>query len=165
MSPMGLTESLERFRELHRGAKAGTLGPQDLAAYHALRDELARLLLSAHRIALQPEQRHRRSLREARALSVELEFCDGTVRATTLLLSSGGFSAQLVSAPQLGEEVKVSLRFPDGQSLRADARVVAVKEDLGYASTSFEFVGLGASEVERLEMSIFDALLEQLEAG
>jgi PilZ domain len=163
MSHARLTESLEEFRGLHRGAKAGTLGTADLATYHAIRDELARLLLSAQHIGLLAGQRPRRSLREARSLLVELEFCDGTERAMTLQLSSGGFAALLASAPQVGEEVKVSLCLPGGQPLQADARVVAVKRHLGNTSTSFQFVGLGGSEVERMEMFVFDALLEKFQ--
>jgi hypothetical protein len=158
-----LTESLEEFRGLHRGAKAGTLGLPDKATYHAVRDELARLLLSAQHIALLAGQRPRRSLRGARSLLVELDFSDGAVRAMTLQLSSGGFAALLASAPKVGEEVRASLRLPGGRALQGRARVVAVKEHLGNTSTSFQFVGLGEAEAEYLEMLVFDALFEQFE--
>ena len=40
MSRIDLTESLSEFRCLHQGAKAGTLGPPDLATYRAARDKL-----------------------------------------------------------------------------------------------------------------------------
>ena len=157
-----LTESLQEFRDLHREAKAGTLGPPQLENYRAVRANLARLLLTGQHIGLLAGQRPRRSLRGARSLLVELEFSDGIVRAMTLQLSSGGFAALLASAPQVGEEVKVSLRLPGGQ-LEANARVVSVKQHLGSTSTSFQFVGLPQPEVERLEMLIFDVLLEQYE--
>ena len=159
MSRMDLTESLKEFRYLHQGAKAGTLGPPDLATYRAARDKLARQLLTAQQLALPPGKRQRRSLRVARALLLELEFHDGTVRATTLQLSSGGLAALLASAPQIGEVVKLSLGIPGGP-LQADARVVSVKEHLGNAMTSFQFLGLGEVEVERLEKAVFDAVLE-----
>jgi len=160
ISRMDLTESLKEFRCLHQGAKAGTLGPPDLATYRAARDKLARQLLTAQHLALPPGKRQRRSLRVARALLLELEFQDGTVRATTLQLSSGGLAALLASAPQIGEVVKLSLGIPGGQPLQADARVVAVKEHLGNAMTSFQFLGLGEAEAERLEKFVFDAVLE-----
>ncbi len=161
---MGLVESLEEFRDLHKRAKAGVLVPPDLMAYHAVRDKLAHLLLSAQHIALLPGQRPRRTLRVARALQVDIEFYDGTVRALTLQVSSGGFAAPLVGAPQLHEEVKVALRIPGGQPLRASARVVAVRKYLGNAGTSFQFVDLAASEAERMEMFVFDAVVDEFES-
>ena len=57
----------------------------------------------------------------------------------------------------------IALILPGGQPLQAAARVVAVKEFLGGANTSFQFVGLEVPEVERLEMFVFDALLDQLQ--
>ncbi len=161
---MGLVDSLEEFRDLHKRAKAGALSPPDLIAYHAVRDKLAHLLLSAQHIALLPGQRPRRTLRVARALQVDIEFYDGAVRAMTLQVSSGGFAAPLVSAPRLHEDVKVALRIPGAQPLQAAARVVAVREYLGNAGTSFQFVDLDASEAERMEMLVFDAVVDQFES-
>ncbi len=159
---MGLTESLEEFRTLHDGAKAGTLGSPDLANYHAVRDKLADLLLSAQSIALLPGKRPRRMLRAARALLADIEFHDGSVRAMTLQVSSGGFAALLARGPQVGEDVEVTLRIPGGQPLHAGARAVSVKEYLGNANTSFQFVSLDAAEVERMEVFVFDTLLDEL---
>jgi hypothetical protein len=159
---MGLTESLEEFRNPHEGAKAGILGSPDLANYHAVRDKLAELLLSAQNMALVSGKRPRRTLRAARALLADIEFYDGTVRGMTLQVSSGGFAALLVKGPQVGEDVEVTLRIPGPQPLHAGARAVSVHEYLGNADTSFQFVGLDAAEVERMEVFVFDALLEQL---
>ncbi len=160
---MGLTESLEELRDLHGRARAGALGPPDQAAYRAARGKLAHLVLSAQHLALLPGQRPRRSLRAARALQSEIEFHDGTVRAKTLQLSSGGFAALLANAPHVGEDVKVALGLPGGQPLNAAARVVGVKEFLGGANTSFQFVDLEVPEVERLETFVFDALLDEIQ--
>ena len=160
---MGLTESLEELRDLHGRARVGALGPPDQAAYRAARGQLGPLGLSAQPPALLPGQRPRRSLRAARALQSEIEFHDGTVRAKTLQLSSGGFAALLANAPHVGEDVKVALGLPGGQPLHAAARVVAVKEFLGGANTSFQFVDLDVPEVERLETFVFDALLDEIQ--
>jgi hypothetical protein len=137
------------------------LAPSDLATYRLVRGELANLLLSAQRAALPPWHEPRRTQRVAWALQVEIGSCSGTVRAMTLQLSSGGFGALLANAPRIGEDVTVALRIPGGRPLRACARVVAIKERLGNANTSFRFMGLEASDVERLEMFVCDALLEQ----
>jgi hypothetical protein len=159
---MGLTESLEEFRTLHAGAKAGILGSPDLTNYHAVRNRLARLLLSAQSIALLPGKRPRRMLRAARALQADIEFYDGPVRAMTLQVSSGGFAALLAKGSQVGEDVEVTLGIPGDRPLQASARVVAVQEYLGNANTSFQFVSIDASEAERMELFVFDALLDQL---
>lgn len=58
--------------------------------------------------------------------------------------------------------MEVTLRIPGPQPLHAGARAVSVQEYLGNANTSFQFVGLDAAEVERMELFVFDALLEQL---
>jgi PilZ domain-containing protein len=160
---MGLAEWLKEFRELHGQAKRKELARPDLAGYHAARDELARALLAAQHVALQPGQKPRRVLRVSRALQADLEFVDGSVRAMTLEVGAGGFAALLAKPPRANEELKVSLRVPGGEPLRADARVVDVKAQPGNARACFQFVGLGEDDVERLEMFAFDAVLEQLQ--
>jgi c-di-GMP-binding flagellar brake protein YcgR len=86
----------------------------------------------------------------------------GPVRAVTLQVSSGGFAALLAKGSQVGEGVKVTLGVPGGEPLQDSARVVSVKEHLGDANTSVQFVSIGASEAERMESLAFDALLDQL---
>jgi c-di-GMP-binding flagellar brake protein YcgR len=160
---MTLSETIEEFRDLHEQARLGALHPPGHATYRAERGRLAQLLLSAQHVALQPGQRKRRALRVARALPADIEFEDGTVRAVTLQISSGGFAARLVSGVRLGEEVEVVLRMPGARALRAHARVVAAGEHFGSTSASFQFVGLGEAEVELLEMLVFDAILDEIE--
>ena len=162
---MGLTESLEEFRGLHEGAKAGSLGTPDLERYRAARGRLTTLLLAAQHIALMPGQSPRRTLRAARALPAHLEFYDGTLRATTFQVSAGGFSAVLPRGSQVGETLNVSLGMPDREPVHAGARVVSVKEHLGDARTSFQFVDLDVSDAEWIERYVIDALLERLKAG
>jgi c-di-GMP-binding flagellar brake protein YcgR len=159
---MGLTESLEEFRNLHGGATAGILGSPDLARYRAVRDQWTELLLSAQSMGLLPGQQPRRMLRAARALQADIEFYDGPVRATTLQVSSGGFAASLAKGSQVGEDAIVVLSLPGGQLLQSSARVVSVKEHLGNTNTSFRFMSVSASEAERMELLVFDAFLEQL---
>ena len=160
---MGLSEWLKGFRDLHGKAKAGALTGSDLTHYQAARDELARALLAAQHVALHAGQRPRRVLRVARALQADLEFHDGSERAMTLDVSPGGFSALLARPPRVGDELKASLRIPGGEPLRANARVLEVKQQIGNVRACFAFVDVEEAEVERLEMFVFDAVLAQLQ--
>ncbi len=160
---MSLGEWLRGFRDLHEKAKKGALAARDLAGYHAARDELARALLAAQHVALKPEQRPRRMLRVARALQVDIEFHDGTERAMTLDVSAGGFSALLARPPRVDDEVKATLRVPGGEPLRASARVLEAKQQVGNARGTFAFVGMEEADTERLEVFVFDAVLAQLQ--
>ncbi len=159
---MGFSEPLDEFRGLHERAKSATLEPTSFAKYLALRGELTHLLLSSHHVALLPRQRQRRVLRVARTLPVDIEFRHGTVRAMTLDLSSGGFGALFEGTPLLGEKAKITLCLPDGPPLKATARVVAVKQQVGIAGASFQFNDLEETGIERLEVYVFDAILGQL---
>ncbi len=159
---MNLGESLEEFRGLHEEAKSGALGSPDMAKYYAARDEVAHLLLAEQHVGLLAGQRPRRALRVARALQADIEVDGDTVRGVTLQVSSGGFGALLTCAPRVGEEVKIALRIPGSRKLLSRARVVDVKQRLENATASFQFVDLDEPEVERMEVFVFDAILEQL---
>lgn len=160
---MGLSQWLKGFRDLHAKAKQGGLTGRDLTNYQAARDELARALIAAQHLGLQPGQRARRTLRVARALQADLEFHDGNERAMTLDVSAGGFSALLARPPRAEDEVKVSLRIPGSEPLRARARVLDVKQQIGNVRVSFAFAGLEEAEAERMEMFVFDTVLAQLQ--
>jgi hypothetical protein len=159
---VGLADWLRRFKVLHARARAGTLDRAELATYHGARDELARALLAAQRLTLAPGLAPRRSLRVARALQADLEFHDGTVRAITLDVSSGGFSSKLAKAPRVDDEVKVMLRVPGGEPVRTTARALDVKPLAGTHRVAFRFVSLSEEDAERIELYVFDAVLEQL---
>jgi c-di-GMP-binding flagellar brake protein YcgR len=160
---MRLADWLNTFRETHEKSKKGTLGERDLTLYRAARDELARALLAAQHLTVQPGQQPRRALRVARALQANLEFKDGTVRALTQDISAGGFAALLARPPDLDEEVVVTLRLPGQEPLRAEARVNEVKPLVGNARVSFVFQHLDEEVVERVETFVFDAVLAELQ--
>src|SRR5574337_132365 len=148
---MGFADWLREFRALHERAKQGALRGAELTAYRAGRDELARALLAAQRLALPTGLPPRHALRVPRALQADLDFVDGSVRAMTIDVSAGGFAALLAKSPRVGEELKVSLRIPGGEPLRGDARVIDVKAQVGNARASIQLVGLGEADAERLE--------------
>jgi len=160
---MALSDWLKEFRAVHAEAKRGGLSAERLAEYHAARDELARALLSAQHVALEPGQKPRRALRVSHALPAEIGFFDRTVKVATRSVSSGGFASLLARPPKVGEEVKVTLRMPGGEVIQAAARVVEVKSQTGSAHVSFAWLALSEAEVERIELFVFDAVLEQLQ--
>lgn len=159
---MGLREWLVRFRQLHEQAKAGTLPPGDLAAYRSGRDELARALLGAQVAALKAGEVPRQMVRVARALQADLEWSVDRVRVVTQELSAGGFSALLAKAPPNDEEIKVQLRLPGADVVSLRARVVGAQVQPAATRVSFAFQGTGAAEREKLEIVVFDSVLEQI---
>ncbi len=160
---MGLAAWLKGFRELHERAKRGVLEPGEVATYQAGRDELARALLAAQHVALQPGQRPRRALRVARALQADLTFHDGNLRALTLDLSAGGFAALIERPPRVDDELEVALRIPGGEPLRCRARIQEVRPQQGVSRVGFELAGLSEADAERLEIFVFDAVLARLQ--
>ena len=161
---MSLSDWLRGFRSLHERAKSGGLSGRDQTAYQAARDELARAMLAAQHVALQPGHKPRRLLRVARALQADIEFHDGKERAMTLDVSVGGFSALFAKAPREGDEVRVTLRLPGGyEPLNTQARVLNVRSQVGNERASFAFVGMTEADVEKMEMFVFDAVLGHLQ--
>jgi len=162
---MDLSAWLKEFRTLHEEANRGALGGCQLSAYRGARNELARALLAAQRLAIDPGREPRSVLPASRVLQAQITFFDGTVRAATRSFSSGGFAALLAQAPKTKEEVAVVLRLPGGEPFQARARVVEVKAKAGSAAhVSFAWVGLSDAELERIELLVFDTVLEHLQA-
>jgi hypothetical protein len=159
----GLAEWLQGFRQLHEKARRGPLQGAVLEAYRAGRDELARALLAAQRLALRPGETPRRALRVARALQVDLDLVTSRERAVTIDLSTGGFACLLAKGPPVGEEVGFSLRLPASDPLVGRARVQDVKVLPGNARVSFAFVNQSEEEKERIEMFVFDTVLAHLQ--
>jgi len=160
---MDIATLLDDFRHLHNEARAGVLATSQLSEYRSARDQLTRLLLAAQHIALLPGQQPRLALRVARSLAVELYFHDRTVRAMTTQVSSGGFAALAGNAPQQGEEVRIRLHLPGGQPLETTARVVSSSQQIGQRTTSFQFAKLNETEAERIEIFVFDAILQHFQ--
>lgn len=160
---MSFADWLRVFRSVHAEARRGALSAEALREYREARNELARALLAAQHVALEPGVQPRRSLRAARALQADLAFFDGNLRLPTRSLSSGGFAAMLAKAPKIGEEVQVTLRLPGDEPLQCAARVVESKPQAGSALVSFQWVGISEADAERLETLVFDAVLEQLQ--
>jgi hypothetical protein len=161
---MGLQEWLTQFCKLHQQARDGTLHNSERDRYNAARDELARALLKAQRIALQPSETPRRSLRAALALSISLHLPGGVVQLLTRDISSGGFSMKLANPPPNGTLVPFTLRLPGKESLEGKARLVSSVQAPEGRRASFSFEKLAPDLVEKIELAVFDAVVKQLSA-
>jgi c-di-GMP-binding flagellar brake protein YcgR len=160
---MGLAQWLAAFRDLHERAKAGKLAAGERETYVAAREELARALLAAQRVQTRSGQSPRRSIRVSRALQADLELAGaGAVRAMTLDVSPGGFGALLAKPPPVGEGLRFALRLPGGARVAGSARVAGVAPGSGSARVAFAFDDVPTEDVERLEVLVFDTLLEQM---
>jgi hypothetical protein len=58
--------------------------------------------------------------------------------------------------------VTFSLRLPGGDRIGGAARVAGVAASAGSARVAFAFEGLAAEDVEKIELLVFDTVLEQL---
>jgi hypothetical protein len=160
-----LAEWLKAFRVLHERARSGRLSPDERSAYLAGREELARALLAAQHLGVTAGMRPREALRVARALQVDLETPLSRERALTMTLSVGGFSALLAKAPKLDEAMTCTLRVPGGEPLATTARPVGAKPHGGSVLVSFAFGKLAEADRERLELHVFDTVLDGLAKG
>lgn len=159
---MDLAQWLTTFRALHEKAKRGGLDGAEERDYKAGREELARALVSAQRLTLQPGQSARHALRVARALQVDLESPVRKEKLTTFDLSLGGFSALLARAPMADEVLTATLRLSGVEPVVTTVTVAGVKTQPGNVRVSFSFATLEAAVAERLEVAVFDAVLGQL---
>lgn len=135
-----------------------------MRSYRDGRDALARVLLAAQQVTLPLGQEARRSVRVARALEIRVEIPGRSERAPTLDISVGGLATWMALPMQSGDEASITLSLPRGEELRARARVVGVQrhDASTRSSVRFQFVDLAANDCERLEMYVFDAILEHL---
>jgi len=159
---MDLGQWLQAFRALHEQARRGSLQGGDLSDYQAGRDELARALVAAQRLTVQPGQTARTTLRVARALQVDLESPVRHDRLTTFDLSLGGFSALLSKSPAVDEALEATLRLPGTEPLKTGVEVAETRAQPGNVRVSFRFKRLPDAAREKLELAIFDAVLAQM---
>ncbi len=159
---MDMAQWLTTFRALHEKAKRGAIEGAEERDYKAGREELARALVAAQRLTLQPGQSPRHALRVARALQVDLESPVRKDKLTTFDLSLGGFSALLARAPMADEVLTATLRLSGVEPVVTTVTVAGMKAQPGNVRVSFAFARLEEAVAERLEVAVFDAVLAQL---
>jgi hypothetical protein len=160
---MDLAQWMSAFTVLHEKAKRGALAGAEERDYKAGREELARAVVAAQRLTVQPDQSPRMALRVARAIQVTLESRVRKEPLTTFELSLGGFSAAMARPPAPDEELTATIRLPGADPLATQVKVVGAKQQPGNVRVSFAFVRLQGAAAERLELAIFDMVLGQLE--
>jgi hypothetical protein len=163
---MELKQWIEEFSRLHARARKGNLSPEENGQYHERREELARALVTAQRLTVLPGQTPRQALRVTRALQVELELATGRIRAMTQNISTGGFGALLGQMPKENEVIGFSLKQPGSPApIVGRCRVREIQVRTGSSLVSFVFEDLPAEARDRIEMTIFDAVMEQFEGA
>jgi hypothetical protein len=160
---------IERLRELHERAKAGTLSPGDRAEYAQSRRELGRLLLVAQHLG-HGGATLRSALRIAQILKVEIEIGGPTPeRTTTIDIAQGGFAALLPASHPIGRAVRFTLFLPNvgGSSgttpMRGQAKVASARPRGGLFRVSFTFEKLDEVAQEQLDGVIIDAVLARFD--
>lgn len=157
---------INRFRELHEKAKAGSLAPNLRGEYEQLRRELGRIMIVAQQMN-RGGQTLRANLRIAQLIKVELDL-GGPVpeKTSTMDLASGGFAAVLPASQPVGKLVGFLLQVPGftagtPQPLRGTAKVASTRVQGSLHRVSFAFETLSAADQEHLDMVIIDFVLRR----
>ncbi len=158
---------LDQFSRLHAKARKGQLSPSEQVTYVDRRDELAKALVTAQRLTVLPGQTPRQALRVARALQIDLDWPGSArVRAMTQNISVGGFAALLGQLPNETEVVSFTLKEPGAaEPIVGRCRVRDIQKRSGNHMVSFVFEDLAPETRERIEMTLFDAVMQQFEAA
>ncbi len=158
---MDLAKWLSDFRTLHQKARANQLSKGEWEVYLGARTELARAMLSVQKISLQSGQTPREVLRATRAFPIELEI-DGRMRPhMTMSISSGGFAAIVAEPPK--DLINFSLKLPgESEPIKGEASCVQTSPHPGRCHCCFRFETIGREDRERIEMLVFDLVLEHI---
>jgi PilZ domain len=156
---------INRFRELHDKAKAGSLQPALRTEYEQSRRELGRLMVVAQQMS-HGGKTLRAALRIAQLIKVELGLGGPAPEKTsTMDLASGGFAALLPAGQPIGKVVTFTLQvpaFPSGtQPLHGAAKVASSRPQGGLHRVSFSFEKLAPADQEHLDMVIIDFVLRR----
>src|SRR5450432_3052660 len=163
---MELKQWIDEFSRLHARARKGDLSPDERTKYRERRDELARALVTAQRLTVLPGQTPRQALRVTRALQIDLDLTGGRVRAMTQNISSGGFGALLGHLPKESESIGFTMKQPGStEPIVGRCRVRDIQTRTGTHLVSFVFEDLAEESRERIEMTIFDTVMEQFEGA
>ncbi|HET8539465.1 MAG TPA: PilZ domain-containing protein [Anaeromyxobacter sp.] len=161
---MSVSDWLRVFRAMHERAKQGGLSREDMDAYLAGCDELARALMAAQKLAPRPGEAPRHALRVARAVQVDLETPVSKVRSTTVDLGVTGFSTILAKAPPGGEELTATMKLPGREPLVTAVLPAEARPQTGSVRVAFTFRKLPDADRAALEALVIDTALSQLAA-
>ncbi len=103
---MDPTEWMSRFRLTHEQAKRQQLGPKEHETYLAMREELAKSLVSAQSLQVPEEKNYRKVFRVAQMYKIEI---NGIYQTMTTSVSRSGFAANLAAEMKIGQVAKFAL--------------------------------------------------------
>jgi hypothetical protein len=151
-----------RLRELHAKAKAGTIDAQERTEYERSRGEVMRAAFAAQGAGRSGPQR-RENIRVALVLKVEIVFAEsGVQNATTMDVSTEGFSALLAFAAGTGASARFSIRVPAMDPVVGTCRIAGVTKHGALQRVSFLFDTVDDAARERLSVAMFDHLIQNL---
>jgi hypothetical protein len=161
-----LSALIAGFAELHERAKKQALEGGEQQAYRDAKIALTNALLLTQRRTLDPAAPQRQYLQAARAIQVELDLSTGLVHTLTLDISRGGFASLLEKPPPKSEPVAFTLKLPGGgEPLRGHCKLVGTAPQRGVLRAGFVFQNLSEQDGERIELLVFDSVLDQLRAS
>ncbi len=154
---MDPSDWMKAFRAAHERAKSGGLNDDERGRYMAMREELARSLVGAQRLAVPEGEPARRHFRVAQALALEL---DNVSRTLTKDVSRSGFSAMVPNSMKEGQRVSFKLTLGREQEpVTGHANIVSAPKMGAMVRASFAIESLPEQEGDRLETALFDAVL------
>jgi len=155
-------EWMKAFRELHTRFRAGKLDEAERRDYFEAREQLARSLIAAQNLSVEPGKVARQSFRVAHSLQHDIQFAKGDVRVPTLDVCVGGLSTVVPQEPNEKEQPGFSLRLPGGvDPIIGRLKLMSVNKRLGNYRVSYSFVDMPEREAERLESVLFDLVLSR----
>ncbi len=160
---MDLPALIANFAALHERAKRNALGSGELKTYRDAKAALTNALILAQQRTLPPGAAQRQALRAARALQIELDLSTGLAHALTLDISRGGFAALLERLPPQTESGAFALKLPgSSEPVLGRCKLVASAPQHGNFRAGFAFQNVSEPDLERIELLVFDSVLEQL---
>lgn len=156
-------EWMRELRALHQAARAGKLDDAQKKIYTEACEQLARSMVAAQRLNVDPGLPARRVFHVTQGLQVDLDLLGGRQRCMTQDLSCGGFAVTLKEAPGPKELPGYTLRLPGGaEPLVGRVKVAAVVARPGSARVSFAFENMSEKQTATLESALFDIVLSRV---
>ncbi len=148
------------FREGHERFRAGALSEAERKRYLAMREELANSLVAAQGLMVPAGQNARRHFRVAQVFAVEV---NNLYPAMTKDISRAGFSCLVPATMRERDPFSFALTVKRGEDpVTGQGRVVNVVKQQGNSRVSFSIDTMSEANAERLEMALFDAVLQRL---
>lgn len=154
---------MARFRATHTDYKAGKVTGRDVEGYLGQREELARSLMKSMGQPLADGALARRNVKVQHVFPITVS---NLYKVMTTEISCTGFKAIVPAAMKDGDGVTWSLTPQRGDEPIAGQGLITSTQKQGTQSTriSVTFDKLDEERYERLEVAVFDAILQRFAA-